>query len=528
MAKEQAALYCRVSSKGQAGPDKVSLPDQQVWARDICVKQDLGVFSSYVEARSATGDDIEDRPQLMRLLADAEAGKFQWVVCYDLDRLRRNMDAGSDIARRLRKAGVGVITPQGVTNFAKSTDRLLDVVTSWSAEGEAERIAQRTWGAKRTRGKAGQFAFAQRLYGYRWNAKERRPEPIPEELEVVEFIFELAAKHHTSHQIAKLLNGAGYRPREARRWSASLVAAILGDERYAGKWVSWRGDYRPPKHVERDPEDEGKEWLARPEFRPEPAVSRKVWLAAQKSKAYHRRRTRRPIQHAFLLAGVARCAHCGSLLTGRAIGVEPITRYYTCCMAVRCRDEKTDCPAGYIPAVALERQVWAYVEGLIEDPDLLRRSAALAEQDQLPAKREEEQRLRRAVASCDREVGTLLGKLGREVISDEDFQLARARLGADRAAWQERAEELRAWMEERQAKAAAVDAAAELLTQARGKLDSFEERRRLLRLLDFRVEVGCEDWGKRKSRDYRVTLDSVLFSYDQEVVESLALLSGLR
>jgi len=253
-----------------------------------------------------------------------------------------------------------------------------------------------------------------------------------------------------------------------------------------------------------------------------------VWLAAQKSKAYHRRRTRRPIQHAFLLAGAARCAHCGSLLTGRAIGVEPMTRYYACCMAVRCKDDKTDCPAGYIPAVALEQQVWAYVEGLIEDPDLLRRAAALTEQDQLPAKREEEQRLRRAVASCAREVETLLGKLGREVISDDDFRLARARLDADKAAWQERAEELRVYIDGAEAKAAAVDAAAELLTQARGKLDSFEERRRLLRLLDFRVEVGCEDWGKRQCRDYQVTLDSVLFSYDQEVVESLALSSGLR
>jgi site-specific DNA recombinase len=522
---QKAALYCRVSSKGQAAGDKVSLREQEIICRDICVKQGLEVAGIYIEARSATSDEIADRPELARLLADAEAGRFAYMVAYHQDRVSRNMDAGSEIAKRLRRAKVALLTGQGVTDFRDRTSKLMYQVQSWSSEGEAERIAQRTWGAKRSRGQAGQFTFAQKLYGYRWNPKERRPEPVPEELEVVEFIFEQAARHHTSHQIARMLTEAGYRPRLARRWCASGVAAILGDERYAGKWLSWSGDFRPPKHVEPDPADEGKEWLADPKLCPEPAVPRKVWAAAQKSKAYHKRRTGRPMQHAFLLSGLARCAHCGAVLTGRAIGVEPMTRYYGCSMAVRSKDTKSDCPAGYIPALALEEKVWAYFEPFVENPEVLRQVAARTERDEIPAKREELERLERAIGSCEAQIDTLLDKLAQKLISDERFRRAQAKIDADRAAWQERAAEARAFIEDRQAKAAAVDAAIETLAAAKGSVSSFEGRRQLLRLLGVRIEIGCEDWRKRQQRDYDVDLGFVDAPF--ESADGLALVSGL-
>ena len=127
------------------------------------------------------------------------------------------------------------------------------------------------------------------------------------------------------------------------------MAVLLADERYAGRWVTWSGGFRH-RHVEPDPEDEGKVWTARPEFCPEPAVSRTLWLAAQKAKAYHRKHPRRPVQQTFLLGGgVARCT-CGNALVGRVISSEPTRRYYACSMAVRDLDSKSDCPAGYVPA----------------------------------------------------------------------------------------------------------------------------------------------------------------------------------
>ena len=76
-----AGLYCRVSSIGQGREDKVSLGAQELFCRDLCIKQGLEVGGVYVESRSATGEDVEDRPELCRLLADANAASFQYLVC---------------------------------------------------------------------------------------------------------------------------------------------------------------------------------------------------------------------------------------------------------------------------------------------------------------------------------------------------------------------------------------------------------------------------------------------------------------
>jgi site-specific DNA recombinase len=457
------------------------------------------------------------------VLADAEAGKFAYMVAYHQDRVSRNMDAGGDIAKRLRRARVALLTGQGVTDFRDRTSKLMYQVQSWSAEGEAERIAQRTWGAKRSRGMAGLFTFRQQPFGYLWDKEADKPLPVHAELDLVRQMFSLAAKHHTSHQIAKALNAQGHRPRVASKWSASLVAHVLGDERYAGKWPTWSGDFRPPKYVERDPADEGKEWLADPKLLPEPAVPRKVWAAAQKSKAFHKRRTRRPVQHAFLLAGMARCAHCGSLLTGRAIGVEPMTRYYACNMAVRCKDEKSDCPAGYIPAAALEQQVWAYFEPFVENPDVLREVAARTERDEIPAKREEVERLTRTLDGLDAKLDRYIRMRAADPpeITAEELARHRQQIETDRAEWQRRRDEAQAWLTGAEAKAGVVDAAVELLAAAKEKVASFDGRRQLLQLLGVRVEVGSEDWRKRKDREYQLDLGFI------EAADELALSSGV-
>jgi DNA invertase Pin-like site-specific DNA recombinase len=534
--KKLAALYCRVSSpqrsrkdstrtEGETDPLK-STARQEVICRDLCLKQGLEVAGVYTETRSATSDDLADRPEFERLLKDAEAGKFSYLVAFHGDRVTRNMDTGSDIGKRLRNAGVVLITPQGATDFHDRASKLVYAVQSWSSEGEAERIATRTWGAKKARGKAGLFAFRNSPYGYSWDAKAAKPLPIPEELETVTFIFELAAKGNTSDQIAKLLNGAGYRPRKVKRWSGSWVALMLGDERYAGTWPTWSGAFPVPPtgkrraspYIHRDPADEGKEWLARPDLTPEAAIPRKLWRQAQKAKRHHRKHPRREVQQSFLLsAGVARCT-CGNALVGRVISGEPARRYYACSMAVRSPDTKSDCPAGYIAAGPLEQQVWSYVERLIADPDLLRRTAAITEAGQLPEKQAELKRLKRTIAECEQQKKAAMLAYETGDYTLDEFADRKRTILADLAEWERLAAEAQAYVDDREARAAAVDAAAELLEAARGRCASLDERKRLLQLLDFRVEVGCADWtAKAREREYTVALDCVLFAYDPAV-----------
>jgi DNA invertase Pin-like site-specific DNA recombinase len=504
-------MYCRVSSIGQGREDKVSLGAQELFCRDLCLKQKLDLFDLYTESRSATGEDVEDRPELCRLLADAAAGAFQYLVCYDLTRLHRNMDAGSDIAKVLRKAGVTVLSKDGATDFSQSTSRLVYAVQGWSAEEEeARRIAARTWTAKRTRGQRGEFAFAVSPFGYSWDPKKKKPLPVPEELGTVDTIFELAGgRKLTSAGIADELNGRALCPREKGPWYPSQVRRILGDERYCGTWVTWSPDFRPAEKIAGEFPADDPVTLARPELTPEPAISREVWRRARKSIANHRRMTRRPVQQSFLLSGVLFCSHCGAPVIGRNMTETPRRLYYACSSYRGRRDR--DCPGHYVPAADVDALIWGEVERLCQDPEAMQEALKQTGEADLPALVEEIARIDRAIADCDRANRILLRKLADEIINDEDYLSERNQRDRDMAAWRERREETGARLEDAEGHQYALDRAdriAEGIRQRAGDL-SLEEQRDLLRQLDVRVEIGCPDaadWKKRSGRRYQLTL----------------------
>ncbi|HUU55604.1 MAG TPA: hypothetical protein VMY87_11860 [Armatimonadota bacterium] len=123
------------------------------------------------------------------------------------------------------------------------------------------------------------------------------------------------------------------------------------------------------------------------------------------------------------------------------------------------------------------------------------------------ARRLTQGRLERAIAGCDREVETLLGKLAREVVSDEDYQLQRGRLRADKDAWQERLAEIEPLIADAELSARAADAVADTLGGVNFEELDLRERRWLLTQLDFTMTLACEDWrAKSSQRRYEITI----------------------
>lgn len=71
------------------------MPGGEAIALEEPVYEDIGV----------SGTDL-DRPGLARLLADAEAGRFEMVVVTDMARLARSMTLVGKLAKRLEACGV--------------------------------------------------------------------------------------------------------------------------------------------------------------------------------------------------------------------------------------------------------------------------------------------------------------------------------------------------------------------------------------------------------------------------------------
>jgi DNA invertase Pin-like site-specific DNA recombinase len=105
----RAALYLRVSTVRQAEKD-LSIPDQRSQVAGHCQARGWEVVGEYVEA-GASGTH-ENRPQLQRLMADAQGGDaaFDVVVVHSFSRFFRDAYHFEFHRRKLAKHGVQLVS----------------------------------------------------------------------------------------------------------------------------------------------------------------------------------------------------------------------------------------------------------------------------------------------------------------------------------------------------------------------------------------------------------------------------------
>jgi site-specific DNA recombinase len=102
----RVALYARYSDDKQS---PFSIQDQFRVCRIHADKQDWTVVETYSDA-AISGSTVILRPGVQALLRDALAGKFNLVLAEALDRLSRDQEDIAGLFKRLRFAGVPIIT----------------------------------------------------------------------------------------------------------------------------------------------------------------------------------------------------------------------------------------------------------------------------------------------------------------------------------------------------------------------------------------------------------------------------------
>jgi len=498
---DKAAIYTRVSSPGQATADAASLEAQEQIARSICERQGWEVYAHYQDAgKSATRDNLENRPAMLRLLADAAAGKFSHLAVYHLDRLARQTEVAAEIALGLRRAKVSIHTQQGPADLEAFGGRLLYYLNGLMAEEEAHRIRERCDNGRRTYAKRGEIVFWQEPFGYKWlpgdlrRGVPNRLEAVAEELATVRLVYDLATKRGlTIRGVTAEANRRGHRTRMGKAWHPAHIAEMLSDPRYCGRWRVWA---------------EGEqEWFAREDLIPEVAVTEKQWQRAQKVRAHHKARTRRPMLNAHLLNGFLVCGECGSRMIGHQIHDAPVLRYYVC--SKKKANEGKACRARYVPAEPLEGQTMLLLSELAEHPEAARAYAEATREDRLPSLREEAARIGRAMVDAEARLDRLVIGYEQAELTGDEVGRRRPRILADIAAWRERASEIGAQIADAEAGERAAAVVAETLSGLEGRMAdlTLQDRRALLAQLDFRMTLSCQDWGvKSTERCYQVDI----------------------
>lgn len=283
-----AAIYLRVSTVEQL--DGRSMAAQRRELEAHCERRAFEVVAVYEDAGvSAHSDQISRRPGLSRLLADAQAGRFDVAVVHTLDRWARSVVALWQTLAVLGKAGVGFESVLDQVDYSTPDGRLMMTIKGGFAEHFSHQLAVHVAKGQRQRVATG-LPIGPLPWGYQSAGDAALPPVIGErEAKVVREVFVRRAAGASNASIAAWMNGLGLRTRADRIISGHWIKDMLRCRFYVGV-VTYRGEEYAGQHAA--------------------VVDEALWERAQRRRhpRQQRRRDPRPLG---ALRGRVACAGCG-------------------------------------------------------------------------------------------------------------------------------------------------------------------------------------------------------------------------
>src|SRR5215218_3630567 len=359
---ERVALCLRVSSEEQRERETIEIQDE--FLSQYCRLYGLDVAGVYKDDGVSGTIPLQERPEGRRLLEDAQAGRFDAVLVYKLDRLGRSLLVIVDAHDRLQACGVALKSATEPIDTSTPSGRLIFQMLASFAEYERETIRERTRAGLHRAFRGGRH-FGAVPYGYRADAQGRL-QVVPEEAEIVREIVSNVAEGSTLYAEAKRLNDLGvptpgwrYGSRAKRAgsklWSVMTVSNIVRQSAYSGRHkVKANGG----KHIIEQPV---------PPILNEPGLQERAETTLRQNKRYPNRKNDRD----YLLSGLIRCAHCGGAVAGHPTGSRGKKYHYYVCRTGRTKALNNGVPheTPYVNAAWLEDLVWADVRRrFLNDP----------------------------------------------------------------------------------------------------------------------------------------------------------------
>jgi DNA invertase Pin-like site-specific DNA recombinase len=200
-------------------------------------EQEEGISGHKVRA------EARDKIQIIKELA--KQGKFDILLVFMFDRIGRIADETPFVVEWFVRNGVHVwSTQEGEQRFDNHTDKLLNYIRFWQADGESEKTSVRTRTSLRQLVEEGYFKGGNAPYGYdlvkSGRVNKRKHELLhlqinQEEAAVVRLIFDKYVNEgYGAQRIATFLNDQGYRARSGKCWHHASIRGIICNLTYTG------------------------------------------------------------------------------------------------------------------------------------------------------------------------------------------------------------------------------------------------------------------------------------------------------
>lgn|GEM_PF-3116510 len=312
----RAAVYARVSTRPQAGEDKISIPDQLRECRKFAAANNWAIAGDFIDPGISA--NIIERPGIKKLFESSS--EWDLVIAWDFDRFYRDrrsvagyiLDRVDELKKQITsvKQPIPIYDPAAYEPRENDTPYMLREMAGFTSGLDNRRRFRTLQKGLKERHRLG-YMTKPPPYGYQvaYTVENGKPIALPRQINlaetaIVKRIFTEYLGGKSFLHIAQDLNRSDVVSRSAKLWSGNTIRGIVMNPFYCGLL---RVDFHHGKRQK--PRDE---WSIYP-GKHEPVISEKDWQAAQEL------RTRKAMgSRAFgartLLSGLLKCGHCGSAM----------------------------------------------------------------------------------------------------------------------------------------------------------------------------------------------------------------------
>ena len=294
-----AALYIRVSTREQE-LHGYSLSAQEDLLRSYAAQHGMTAFDLYADRGKSANKALNKRTELLRMLRDAEAHRFDCIIFKDITRWSRSSKQFWAVQDRIDKAGVyWIAVEQPYLETKTPTGRFQVTVMLGTAQLESENTSQRIKFVMASRVmQGGAINGSDKLpLGYRVDDSTGTKKVVKDEQTalIVMDLFDHYRKNRNQHELCRYIKDQY----GITIWQPNLSKLIRNTMYY--------GEYRGnPNYCE-------------------PYLTKSEWTELNMIKPVYSRQTH---NHLYLFRGLLRCPECGRIMSARMKQTGRI--YYAC------------------------------------------------------------------------------------------------------------------------------------------------------------------------------------------------------
>ena len=227
--KKRVAAYCRVSLEKESMLHSLSA---QVSYYSEFIQNQRGWQYVGVYADDAISGTSNNRPEFLRLLADARQGKIDMIITKSISRWARNTLTMLETVRELKSINVDVyFEKENIHSMSGDGELMLTILGSFAQE-ESLSVSENCKWRIRKRFEAGEIVNLRFMFGYR--IIKGVIDIDEEQAKTVRMIFDDYINGLGFSLIATKLRNLAIPSLRGGVWSFERIAAILKNEKYIG------------------------------------------------------------------------------------------------------------------------------------------------------------------------------------------------------------------------------------------------------------------------------------------------------